>query len=69
MIDHKKIDNRYCYTYEPLCPYCGYEQQNSHEIDFDGLEDVQDVVCEKCRVTFSCVRHTEWRYSTEPIST
>ena len=48
------------------CPYCGYEDKDSWEVDFgDGLEGDIDFGCGACGKQFRCSKHCEITYSTE----
>ena len=48
------------YTYEIVCPYCGYEYEDSWEFNETGEEQ-----CDQCFKEFEYERETTVRYSTE----
>jgi len=56
-IDHK-------YTNNIICPYCGYEDFNSWEVE-SGDEDLGLLECSNCEKSFYAQRHIIIEYSTE----
>ena len=46
------------------CPYCGYVDQNSWEVSFEGgLEGDEALECNSCGETFIATRHVDITYS------
>lgn len=56
----ERIDLSHCFTSHPICPYCGYEQDDSYE-----FEDYNEVECENCEEIFFLEVHSEITYSTK----
>lgn len=50
-------------TEEIVCPYCGYEHQDSWEME----DDDGDIDCDECGKTFYFTRNVEVTYSTSRI--
>lgn len=51
------------YTNNMICPYCGYEDIDSWEFDYD----VGECDCPRCGKTFEYTRQVEVTYCTEKV--
>ncbi len=57
----KEIDHEY--TYNLVCPYCGYEDKDEWELsDNEG-----ETFCGRCDEEFAYTRHVSISYSTSKI--
>lgn len=61
-MDKKSIVNQY--IHEIVCPFCGYEFNNSFEYGKDYNEDLGLIECEDCGKEFYAVRHISISYNT-----
>lgn len=53
-------------TQEPICPYCGHENDGSEFMLVNNVEET--VLCDRCSEEFLCEMHvTEVNYSTRPL--
>jgi len=50
------------YTKNATCPYCGHEDKDSWEIEFDGMEGDTTNICGKCEKEYTVSRHVEITY-------
>ena len=53
------------FTDEIVCPYCGYEFEDSYEVGENGLEFKMD--CYECEKEFNCCPNYSVNYSTFKI--
>jgi hypothetical protein len=51
----------------PICPYCGQEDRDAWEIDFD-MGDTAESYCGQCGLTYQVTRYVSVDYSTKPTS-
>ena len=54
------------YNPEPVCPYCGHEETNAHELGLDDGETIEHD-CPACGKTYRITADVTIRYDTEPI--
>uniref|UniRef100_A0A6H1ZF29 Uncharacterized protein n=1 Tax=viral metagenome TaxID=1070528 RepID=A0A6H1ZF29_9ZZZZ len=48
------------------CPYCGYEDHDSWEVDFGGIEGtIENLECGDCGKSFRVSKYCEITYTTE----
>jgi DNA-directed RNA polymerase subunit RPC12/RpoP len=59
-----EIDHRY--TDEVVCPYCGYEFEDSWEFFTNDQEDTE-IDCDECDKTFVASRNITITYSTHEL--
>ena len=53
------------HTHNVVCPYCGYEEKDSWELDFGpGLGGEEELQCSDCGEMFMAYRDVEVTYST-----
>ena len=54
------------FTEEVVCPYCGYEYQNSYELDLPegGMSGPEKIECEECGKEFLVSMDLQVSYST-----
>lgn len=53
----------YTHTENIVCPYCGHEDRDSNEVEFDGLEGEAEVDCGECCELFLVTRNVTVSYS------
>jgi alanyl-tRNA synthetase len=52
------------YTANVICPFCGYEDNNSWEINFGPCGDGEtEIICDSCEKNFIASRHVSVNYS------
>ena len=61
-IDYKSKGEQHSYTYNLKCPYCGYENTDSWEMDDSSGE----VECGRCGSEYEYEREVSVSYSTYP---
>lgn len=53
-------------TQNVICPYCGYEDKDSWDIDFGlGLDGDRYIVCVHCREEFFISRIVDVKYTSQ----
>lgn len=55
------------YKPRPICPYCGHEEKDAWELDFD-MSDTTESDCGECGVTYQVTRYVSVDYSTKLTS-
>lgn len=53
------------YTHYITCPHCGYEDEDSWEVDF-GNSECAEVECANCEKEMSVTRIVDISYTTKP---
>lgn len=55
-------------TQNVTCPYCGYEDKDSWEIDFGpGLDGDRNIVCVHCQNEFFTSRIVDAKYTSQKL--
>jgi hypothetical protein len=55
-------------TQNIICPYCGYEDKDSWEVDFGiGLDGDAEIYCSSCDKDFFVSRVVDVKYSSKKI--
>lgn len=49
------------------CPFCGYVDRDSWEVDFGGMEGEEKLECGECQKEFVVTKHIEVTYSSQII--
>jgi len=52
------------YTRWPICPYCGYEEENAWELDFGDGEGEATIDCGGCEKEYIAYQNIEITYNT-----
>jgi hypothetical protein len=66
VVEERRMKMDTDYTPNLVCPYCGYINQDSWEVNIDeGLEWDSDVDCGGCEKTFRASKYCTIRYSTK----
>ena len=57
----KEIETQY--QQNIVCPYCGYADKDSWEVEFENLEGTTEQECGNCEKTFIVTKQAEITYS------
>ena len=61
------VDIDHEFTRNIICPYCGYEDEDSWETEPDEQGCLGSIACGKCGREFKAYRYVDVTYSTEAM--